>query len=451
MQENKNITTYDHDDEINLGELFIKLWRQRWVIGSAVAICALLSIAYAFTRPVNYEVKAVLTTPSSDQLVAVNLNGLTVYTPETIFKLFYKELKSPVLLREFFQEKEMYKSTDAQRLEAMTQSEIDAAFLSFLNHMNVENSTPEFLQKTVEGEILIGSDASLLQADISWVTTDSQRMADFINGYIDYVNGKFLEKLTEEQVAKKQQQLAELTRTQELVLSVEKKQRELEILKLQEEQNIAIAKIEAQIESVVNNYFENLESKIVQLKESLSIAKELNIVKPKSLANFYSDSKLASQIEIYTADNKDLNKDYLLADKGYLLGSDFLIAEIQELEKRRNNTRFVEGLAELNQKLLIAKNNPELKSLQSRIDDKPYVREYINTLGKVEKLEQANLEFNNPKFYQLAQPAIAPGTLVGKSKVIYLALGVVLGGILGLMCALVRIAVVNYREKNQTA
>ncbi|MCJ8312361.1 MAG: hypothetical protein HRU38_09140 [Saccharospirillaceae bacterium] len=446
MQDNKT-TNITHDDEINLGELFIKLWGQKWIVTISVSLCLILSIIYAQTRPVAYEVKAVVTTPGNDQLLDINLNGLTKYTPESIFKLYFKELKSPALLRDYFEDKKMHSIEDNVNKESKTQNEIDAAFLSFLKQMKVINSTPEFLQKTVEGKIVKGSDASLLQADITLITADSQITAEFINGYIEFVNEQLLEKMQKEQLARKQQQLSELKRIQDLVLSVEKKQRELSILKMKENQSIQVVKIEAEIKSTINVYFENLEAQIVQLKASLSIAQQLNIVEPKSLADFYSDSSLAGKIEIYTSENKG-NNDYMLADKGYLLGIKFLMAEITELEKRRKNSRFVEGLAELNQKLLIAKNNPELTALQNRADDKPYVAAYLNTLDKVEKLEQVNLKFNNPKFYQLTQEAIAPGNLVGRSKNIYLALGIVLGGMLGLMLALIRIAIANYREKH---
>jgi len=40
---------------------------------------------------------------------------------------------------------------------------------------------------------------------------------------------------------------------------------------------------------------------------------------------------------------------------------------------------------------------------------------------------------------------------MGRNKNLFLAVGIVIGGMLGLILALIRIPVTNYREKNQSA
>ena len=202
----------------------------------------------------------------------------------------------------------------------------------------------------------------------------------------------------------KEQQLAKLDKQEQLALTIEQAQRDLTIARLQNEDSTLIANIEDEITIAIAKYKSQMQTKLAQLNEALAIAKTLNIQQPTSLEDF---NKRNNQIEINNSDNKQ--------QKLYLLGSEFLTAEITEITKRLDDVNFVPGLAELKAKLAAAKTNRELEELQNRQDARPYIEDFQAIITDKADLAAKSLEFSDSRFYQPLQLAFAPNQAVNRT------------------------------------
>ncbi|WP_421856389.1 Wzz/FepE/Etk N-terminal domain-containing protein [Marinomonas sp.] len=110
-----NPTNRLNDDEIDLKELFIALWKGKWVIIATTIICAAVAVAYALTAKQVWTTKAVITYPqvkdfadyqqmvsgfqpvfdvyqeSGSILVSNKLDNL--YAPQTLFNIYVQQFE----------------------------------------------------------------------------------------------------------------------------------------------------------------------------------------------------------------------------------------------------------------------------------------------------------------------------------------------------------------------
>lgn len=147
------------------------------------------------------------------------------------------------------------------------------------------------------------------------------------------------------------------------------------------------------------------EDRIVRLRESLQIARALGL--EDSLINAgrtNADSELAALVE---------------GDLMYLRGTRALQAELEVLQARTNDTPFIE----------------DYRALQTR----------------AQVLDSVVIDETKVAVYTLDSPAEAADTPIKPKKPMILALGIVLGGMLGVMIALVRIVIRKRKQAQKLA
>ena len=70
---------YDHnfeDETINLYEVWITLWKRKWLVIVLTVVAALGSIVYALQLPRVYKVEALLHPPKGKDFQSINLHGI---------------------------------------------------------------------------------------------------------------------------------------------------------------------------------------------------------------------------------------------------------------------------------------------------------------------------------------------------------------------------------------
>jgi chain length determinant protein (polysaccharide antigen chain regulator) len=98
-----NTANISHDDEIDLIELAINLWQEKWIIITAVIIAAIIGIAIAINHEkgltTSYKVDVQLCIPSFAELKRFNNTEFYTISGEEAFKVFINTLESNARIR----------------------------------------------------------------------------------------------------------------------------------------------------------------------------------------------------------------------------------------------------------------------------------------------------------------------------------------------------------------
>jgi len=100
----------NYDDEIDLFELWGKLWTQRLFIISVTSIVFLIAVVYLLVAKPIYRAEAYFLAPLKQDIRALNIAGVSEgNTPEKVYSEFQKNLQSRQVRREFFDNKKLIK------------------------------------------------------------------------------------------------------------------------------------------------------------------------------------------------------------------------------------------------------------------------------------------------------------------------------------------------------
>lgn len=420
---------YYRDDEIDLKQLIQQLFSQRFLIAAITAVGTLAAIAVALMLPRVYEVKAIVGLPKAEQIEPLNRNGIKVFSAEEIYGEYFENLLSIDLMRDYFKQQAFYNVVSPPEAgETRSPEDIDRIFAKFRESFKIQKIRPDYME--------LGKDEKtpLNKVSISLETGVPEETAQFINGYLDYVQEQTRLELAEEQAATKRVEQETLQKQIQALTEQARADREARIARLTESNNTKIATLEDQIKTLVEQALFEREARIAKLQEALRIAKTLGIQEPRSLDDFRNpvpETAAGSQIAINTnlkGEDRPL----------YLMGSKFLAAEIEQLKNRRNDEYFVPKLGDLRRELALAKNNREIEALKNRENDTLFVEQLPEIERKLAALELASLEFGNASFFQWEQPAFVPQAPVKPKKALIVAIAFALSAMLGVMIALLR-------------
>lgn len=121
----------------------------------------------------------------------------------------------------------------------------------------------------------------------------------------------------------------------------------------------------------------------------------------------------------------------IVKDATYLLGEKLLRSRIDVIQNRLNNYRFHSS------------PNPETDA------DKPYIRGIADKVFRLERLKALELNFSSLEPVTIEQSAAIPHQPTKPNKKMILALGTILGGMLGIFIALIRIAIESRKERKK--
>jgi chain length determinant protein (polysaccharide antigen chain regulator) len=169
---------------------------------------------------------------------------------------------------------------------------------------------------------------------------------------------------------------------------------------LREEIQSHINQLELQIESRRSVYQSQIDTELSKLREALSVARAINLKEPLRTDSIIDDQKNTMMVDEIR--------------RLYRLGSTALEAEIAAIEERRKNEAFIPGLTDLQQQ----------KNLLEAMSVNP------------DTIKTVNIDLE----------ALPDDTPIKPKKMLITALSVVLGGMAGVMIALVRTAIRNRRE-----
>lgn len=121
------------------------------------------------------------------------------------------------------------------------------------------------------------------------------------------------------------------------------------------------------------------------------------------------------------------------------MGVKALNAERKMLSERRSDTHTEPRIAEIRKELYLLQHNREVEALEDRKNEALFLENMAKWTEELAHLSSLNLNFNDLQLVREDQRALPPLQPVRPKKLLILALAVMMGGILGMMMALLKI------------
>ncbi|MBA4501501.1 Wzz/FepE/Etk N-terminal domain-containing protein [Marinobacterium marinum] len=410
---------FHHDDEIDLFELVANIWKQKWLVVIVTAITLFLGGAYAFLSTPTYQASAQLEIPLDSSLKDLqSLHNFKGLDTNTLFKTYLQSLSSNDVKTRFI-------------------GQAPDAFKADLGQDPDPQKQLEGFNERLSLGIPKRDDKSAYELDtpvISLTASSATAATSALNAYLDQANRYLHDKLQDDYNASRASTLRLLDERIELLTKTEAMKREAQITQLEEQHQLQVEQVEDQLKARRYQYNQTLNDRVQRLQEALKIATQLDIKRPSTLSQQGRQAG-SPRVEI----NADIRSNQ---DPLYLRGTDFLNAELTQLQARPET--FIEDgrIRELEAKLVELETNREIEILKARTDDAEFSQK-IQDL-KAEQVDIMTEQF--PDNLQLAftnGPVVASPDPIKPKKALILALSIVLGGMLGVMIALIRAAVRN--------
>ncbi|WXL25748.1 Wzz/FepE/Etk N-terminal domain-containing protein [Ectopseudomonas mendocina] len=403
------------DDEIDLLDLLGDIWAERLLIACitlAITVCAAL---YAFLATPYYQVTSVLHPPLLKDLEELNGAGVYKITPEEALA----RVGSAV-------------SSYENRLEFARLHEGELDFLTDADG-SFEQEFERFNSEAFEIKQPDPKKANTLSPFIELSLTYPKDLdgARFTNDFISFAIDREREKLKGDFEAMVANQLAGLTRSINSYRASYEAEKDSQIATLLEEDALKTAQLKDELSALRQLLLTRRKDRIAALDENIAIARSLGIHKPTSPTSLGDSERGGGGNVIRTEVN---NQEVPL----YFMGTEALEAERLVLQKRRSDDFTEPRIAEIQQELHMLQTNRQVELLKKRENEDLFLKKLAESREEEARLKGLQVDLSSLKLVNIDRYASEPLNPVKPKKLLILAAGIILGGVLGVFVALLR-------------
>lgn len=413
-------------DEVDLAALFHALWAQKLVIVLVMLLVGMLALAYAFLATPEYEVQSVVRPAAIKDLDALNRTGVYELTPEQAMQRVGASLDSYDSRLEFFR-------ANQGLFEALRQPNrsLEQTFESF-NKEAFKMLQPDS-KKTDNLSAYVGIQLVYPQ-DVDGVA--------LVNGLVDYVLQRERERIADDLAVVIQNRLNQLDLKMAAARASYEASKEAKIAELLEADNLKRAELQDELKALRQQLKTRRDNRIAQLDEAARIAKALGILKPTTPSSLGEVERMTQGSVIRTEVN---NQQIPL----YFMGSETLEAERDTLRQRRSDDFTEPRIAQIAKELQLLANNRQVEVLNKRENEDLFLKDLAIWREEAARLRSLQVDVSSLKLVDIDQVALEPLRPINPQKALILALGLVLGGMLGIFIALVRSMLGKKPRKNK--
>jgi chain length determinant protein (polysaccharide antigen chain regulator) len=227
-------------NEIDLVELFQKLWARKWIIAAVTLVITAVAAAYAFLSTPIYRAQVSVVSPSLSDIAGFNLArnrsiGLEPFKVEDVYRVFTRNLQSDQTKRRFYREVYLPSLPDSEKTGSQ-----DAMYQLFLGRLSI--ATPPTAQPDRFGVSIEGSDPA--------------EAADWVERYIHDVEQRSVQEMLQN---------------------------------AQSEIDVRGRNVSQQIETLRESARVRREDRSVQLEEALRVAEAIGLENPPVIAGQMND------------------------------------------------------------------------------------------------------------------------------------------------------------------
>ena len=403
------------NDEIDLVALFQALWAQKLLIVLVTLLVGMLALAYAFLATPEYQVQSVVRPAAMKDLDALNRTGVYELTPEQAIQRIGASLDSYDSRLEFFR-------ANQGLFEALRQPNrsLEQTFERF-NNEAFKMLQPDS-KKTDNLSAYVGIQLTYPQG------VDGVAL---LNGLVDFVVDRERERIADDLAVIIQNHLNQLDLKMAAARASYEASKEAKIAELQEADNLKRAELQDELKALRQQLKTHRDNRIAQLNEAIRIAKALDIVKPTTPSALGEVGREAQGSIIRTEVN---NQQIPL----YFMGSEALEAERAALHQRRSDDFTEPRIAQIAKELKLLESNRQVEILTKRENEDLFLKDLAIWREEAARLRSLQVDASNLKLVSIDQLAVEPLRPIKPKKALILALGLVLGGMLGLFIALIR-------------
>lgn len=410
MQNTPMRAVQHNNDEIDLLDLCRSLWSQRWLIIGVAILVTLAAAIYAFTATSYYRVQSILRPTEMGALDALNSTGVYELKPSEALQRVSAGLSSYGERLEFFREHPDLFADLAQDGRSQEQ-----AFEEF----NAQSFTMLYPDPKKDQGEFIGL-ALTYPANMDGVRV--------VNGFVAKVLEKERKRVAQDLVVLIANRKANLEQKIEAARASYQASKDSQIANLLEQAALERALLEDELRALRDDLKVRRENRIKELDEAIQIAKSLGIrtpTTPSAMASSSAGGGVRTEIN---------SREIPL----YFMGVSALAAEREALQARTSDDFMEPRISELQKKLDMLKNNRQVEVLKQRENEDLYLDELAAWREEAARLNGINFDASTLQMARLDQPAQQPLKRLKPKRALILALGLVLGGMLGVFVALIR-------------
>ncbi len=402
------------NDEIDLVELFRALWRQKVLIVGITLLVTALAACYAFLATPYFETRTYLRPVPQSNLDQLNETGIYKLTPEEAINRVASGLSSYDNRLDFFMNnQELFPNIrdDSDRLEQ--------AFAEF-NEESFEMLFPD-PKRTDNRSAFVG---------LKLTYPEGVAGASVVNAFVAFVLDLERREIAEDVESLISNRLASLEMNIEAQRANYNASKEAKIATLLENDALKRAQLQDELSTLRDELKTRRTNRIQQLNEAISIAESLAIRKPTSPTAMSDSARGNTQVIRTEVTNRETPL--------YFMGTEALTAERDALVGRKSDDFIEPRIAEIRSELAMLENNREVEILRSREGEDLYLSNLAELREEAARLKGIKLDTDRLRLVRLDQPALESSNPVKPKKAMILALGLVLGGMIGVFVALVR-------------
>jgi len=402
-------------DEVDLAALFRALWKQKLLIVSVTLLVGMLAAAYAFLTTPEYQVQSILRPAVIKDLDALNRTGVYELTPSQAMQRVGATLESYDSRLEFFRANQSL----FESLRRPSRS-LEQTFESF-NQQAFKMFQPD-PKKTDNLSAYVG---------IQLTYPEGVDGVALVNGLVEYSLQRERERIAADLAVVIQNRLNQLELQIAAARASYEATKESRIAALLEADSLKRAQLQDELKALRQQLKTRRDNRIAQLDEAARIAKALGIVKPTTPSALGESDRVAQGSVIRT----EVNSQQIPL---YFMGSEALEAERDALLQRRSDDFTEPRVAQIANELQLLANNRQIEVLNKRENEDLFLKDLAIWREEAAHLRSLNVDVSTLKLVTVDQLAMQPLKPIKPKKALILALGLMLGGMLGLFIALLR-------------
>lgn len=402
-------------DEIDLGALIRGLWEQKLLIVLVTLLVGILAAAYAFLATPEYQVKSVLRPALIKDLDALNRTEVYELSPADAMKRVGASLESYDSRLEFFRAYQGLFESLRQPNRSLEQT-----FESFnANSFKMLQADPKKV------------DSLSAYVGIELAYPEGVDGVALVNGLVEYSVQRERERIAADLGAVIQNRLSQLELRVAAARASYDAAKESQIATLLEADSLKRAQLQDELKALRQQLRTHRDNRIAQLDEAVQIAKALGIVKPTTPSALGEGDRVSQGSVIRT----EVNSQQIPL---YFMGSEALEAERNALLQRRSDDFTEPRVAQIAKELQLLANNRQIEVLNKRENEDLFLEKLASWREEAARLRSLDVDVSTLKLVTVDQSAMQPLKPIKPKKALILAMGLVLGGMLGVFIALLR-------------
>lgn len=414
------------DDEIDLFELAQNIWQERILVVIVTAAVTVLALIYALVATPVYQTSSILKPAKIKDLDQLNSLGVYSLSPSEALKRVGAALESYEVRFEYFKNNQELFEPVIQQGRSLEQN------FERINRESFKVLKPDPDPKK----------ANTFSPYVGLQLEYSKQLngPSIVNGLIRYATDVERERLTDDLKVVIDNKLDTINRKLEELRSGYNAEKEAKVAQLTEKDTLKRLRLQDELEAIRLALKTRRENRIQQLDEAIAIAASLGIKKPSTPSSLSEGTRVSGSVIKTEVNNQNIPL--------YFMGTEALEAEKQTLLSRENDDFTSGRIVEINQELKLLEHNRQIEVLESRENEDLFLAELAAQQKSIARLQGLKLNMDTLKMVTVDQLATQPSSAIKPKKTLIVAVGIVLGGMLGLFVALLRSAI---RKRMQPA